>query len=468
VLNGTLRIALLGSGAAIGLAAGPALAGEMDELKAQLDALQGRLDQLENQKPIAASVAAAAPANAVMGGDFPGSFKLPGSDTSFAIHGYTKLDFIYDFDQLLGDTFAISALTSGTSAKKRGGGFHATARQSRINFESRTPTDYGQLKTFIAGDFYGSTGGQINGNNSMGFRVYSAFGQLGPVLAGQTWTTFFDEADGPELLDFGGGAGTFGLRQPQVRFEQSWGKWTADASIENPGDITRPAPGGTGEVTTIGTITPGGTTSSRPAMPDLAARLGYTDDWGHVQVSGVLRKFDVDNGIVGGGRLTDDTIAGGGAVGGTLNLSALGIAGKDSVGALFYDGTGIGNYLIAPLQGVGQGTFAVFNSTGTSLRVITTAAYGGSFWVQHFWTDHLRSNATYGITRYNLPAKLAFSTANSQRQQTAYLNLIWSPIDAVNIGLEFMWGDRLEQKNPAGHTSDATGKRLQAALQYVF
>jgi len=38
----------------------------------------------------------------------------------------------------------------------------------------------------------------------------------------------------------------------------------------------------------------------------------------------------------------------------------------------------------------------------------------------------------------------------------------------MNIGLEFMWGERLERQNPAGHTSSDTGKRLQTSLQYVF
>ena len=105
----------------------------------------------------------------------------------------------------------------------------------------------------------------------------------------------------------------------------------------------------------------------------------------------------------------------------------------------------------------------------TTLRkVTTTAAYGGSVWLQHWWTEQLRTNVDYGITRYTLPGALAFSTVNSQRQQTVYVNLIWSPISSVNIGLEFVWGDRLEQKNPAGHTGDDTGKRLQAAMQYVF
>ena len=95
--NKTLRSALLGSGAALALIASPALAGQAEDLKAQIDSLQSRLDQLEKQKATSETSQAAAPADAVVGGDYPGSFKLPGSDTSFSIHGYTKLDFVYDF-----------------------------------------------------------------------------------------------------------------------------------------------------------------------------------------------------------------------------------------------------------------------------------------------------------------------------------------------------------------------------------
>jgi len=93
-----LHAALMGSGAALALVAGPALAGQAEDLKAQIDSLQARLDQLEKQKAVSDGAQAAAPADAVVGGDYPGSFKLPGSDTSFSIHGYTKLDFVYNFD----------------------------------------------------------------------------------------------------------------------------------------------------------------------------------------------------------------------------------------------------------------------------------------------------------------------------------------------------------------------------------
>jgi len=81
MFNKSLRTALLGSGAAFALMAGPALAGQADDLQSQIDSLQARLDQLEKQKASVETTQVAAPADAVIGGDFPGSWKLPGSDT---------------------------------------------------------------------------------------------------------------------------------------------------------------------------------------------------------------------------------------------------------------------------------------------------------------------------------------------------------------------------------------------------
>ncbi|MBT6116301.1 MAG: hypothetical protein HOH66_00360, partial [Rhodospirillaceae bacterium] len=61
-----LKSVLLGSGAAVALLATPAVAGEVDDLKAQIEALQQRLDTVEvQQTKIEDSQERVAPANAV-------------------------------------------------------------------------------------------------------------------------------------------------------------------------------------------------------------------------------------------------------------------------------------------------------------------------------------------------------------------------------------------------------------------
>jgi hypothetical protein len=134
-----------GSGAAVALLASPAVAGEVSDLKSQIEALQNRLDQVEVQQTrIQERRESVGPANAVVGGDFLGSWKLPGSDTSISFSGYVKSDFNYDLGRDVGDSFCVSyILVDNSAANNADGNVRLHACQSRFRFDSRTPTDWG-------------------------------------------------------------------------------------------------------------------------------------------------------------------------------------------------------------------------------------------------------------------------------------------------------------------------------------
>jgi hypothetical protein len=119
-------------------------------------------------------------------GEFPGSFKLPGTDTSLGFHGYAKLDIIRDLNAFQGDTVSFPAIPlDGTAAARRQGATRLQARQSRFNIETRTPTEYGTLRTLIEGDFFGAGRNEFTSNSSA-FRLRHAYGELGPVPT--SWT----------------------------------------------------------------------------------------------------------------------------------------------------------------------------------------------------------------------------------------------------------------------------------------
>src|SRR4051812_49212943 len=63
------------------------------DVQAQLDELTKNMEAL--QKAQSASASPAAASNALAGGDLPGSFKLPGSNTSVKLGGYVKLDAVF-------------------------------------------------------------------------------------------------------------------------------------------------------------------------------------------------------------------------------------------------------------------------------------------------------------------------------------------------------------------------------------
>ena len=186
-------LALLGCVTALALFVAPAAGGEIDDLKAQIKALMNRLEGIEaREKMMKADMKAAAEAvktKAVATGDFPGSWKMPGSNTSVSFSGYVKLDSIYDLDQDFGDSFFVYDYEGDPSGIKLDGddsgnrNFSMHARQTRLRFDSLTPTKMGNLKTRIETDFYGSSN----------------------VLAPSPCLRHFGRgAGGPDLVDLGG------------------------------------------------------------------------------------------------------------------------------------------------------------------------------------------------------------------------------------------------------------------------
>jgi len=479
-MNGisSFRDALLGSSAILALAVGPALAGETEDLKAQIEQLQSRLDQLEqHQGATEAKVDAqrvAAPADAVVGGDFPGSFKLPGSDTSMRLHGYTKLDILFDVNQQAGDSFNVTALApNGSAAERRGEQVRMHARQSRLTFETRTPTNYGQLRTYIEGEFFGAGGNQFF-SNSTGFNLRHAYGEFGPVLAGQTWTNFSSVDDLPETLDFAGPSGQIFIRQPQVRYTQGWGKFTLSGSIENPeGDVTTD----TG-ATSSGAIpqSPNDAVHNINRMPDLTARGEYKDDWGRMSVGLLGRYFETDNGGGDSGLPTKQSASafgGGGAVSGVLNVGSFltfaPISG-DQIGFSGFYGSGIGRY--ASIGGASHNGAVIKNFGTAAVSEETQAAWGGFLWYLHFWSDALRTNAVFGIQENHWSDAIPNpgNSALSDRIITSHVDLIWSPLKSVNIGAEYMWGERDFHHTPGtgGNQKAGNDNRIQLSAQYLF
>ncbi|WP_330217999.1 porin [Marinobacter similis] len=88
---------------------------------------------------------------------------VPGTNTTVTIGGYVKLDMIYDFDQDMGDSLFVAGLDTANSESDPS--FRAHARQSRVRIKTTTPTEVGDVKTTVEGDFYGGGGNEIFSNS---------------------------------------------------------------------------------------------------------------------------------------------------------------------------------------------------------------------------------------------------------------------------------------------------------------
>jgi len=521
------KLLLLGvSVAALSMAIDGANASEIDDLRAELRAVTQQLQSLQAQQgkleqqldglqatsqgasaPAAATaqaptsgstptastqattqtVAAANPANTPAAVKSPpGTFLIPGTNTTLKIGGYVKLDIVDDVAgaNLNGQVVDLQSIPlNGTPQARRTGSLNFSARQSRVNVGTSTPTEYGPLNSFVEGDFYGSNSTAVE-TNSASFRLRQAYAELGPVLFGQSWTVFDDVEAIPETLDFGGPAGVaYGLRQPQLRYTADFGTdGKLLAALENPeGDFLG---------ADHGTFVPAGSTTSTRVLnqvPDITARYTIKPSWGRISVGGVVREIHLDTGGTAQtfqGPTKSFTYAGEATTWGGGGVADLQIPtfGKDTLTFWAEGGPGLGRYQLQSqdevfAQGISPfgatnanpGDAAVLDSRG-QLHAIT--ALGGNVWYRHYWTDKLRSNITYGRTYHDNPS--AYLPVNTVSElQSLHANLIWSPIPQTNFGAEYIYGSlKLDGQTAAntalGYGSQGTMHRVQFSAQYQF
>src|SRR5215813_9252951 len=166
-----------------------ASADEVADLRAQMELMQRRIDQLAQAPapggvpgggPGSAYGAQPIPGQALAGGSFPRSFLIPGTDTSIRLGGFVDLTGLYFFNgansgnpgtmssnagqngnlnslPLNGPIIVPGLANQPASANhSRGNGiFEWSPQQTRINIETRTPTAWGESRTFLEFDWSG-------------------------------------------------------------------------------------------------------------------------------------------------------------------------------------------------------------------------------------------------------------------------------------------------------------------------
>jgi hypothetical protein len=512
-----------------------ARADELQDLIANQQLLQQRIDQLakaqanEQQAAVEGGpVVAGAPS---LAGSFPRSFLIPGTNTSLAISGFVKLDMT---ERIHGgapnvsngstDNFGLSSLAGAPLNLKGPGGtifatpaynasarsnweFNATAAESRLRVETRTPTEYGQVSTVIEFDFEGCNADTINcaglndGTYSSLGRLRLAYATWGGLLAGQAFIPVNDLDAHPELFDFSGDAGQFGFaRAPWLGYtwQLPYGASFQLAAVEPmTGGFTPIGAMYDDEADTTGTaggisVSPAGTNGGfaidpfKNTLPDGNFVLRDNQPWGHVQVGGILARYTLQDGAF----LNQNLLGYGGGISGSVKPAWFGWE-KDNLGFNFYAGEGLGHYAnppgntttttVEPLATnwglVGQacnpetGAGCYGNDAGISTGAVTAAnaalvrtqtflSYGAEGNYQHWWLPNLRSTISGGFQTADIPTSLVtvapsnipFNSTSlgngnaltyNKTLVTAHANIIWSPVSFIDTGFEFSWGHRL-------------------------
>ena len=335
--------------AAIALLTGlpAASADELADLRANQELLQKRIDQLSQAPPGQAPpyVPGFGPetikqpgGTPVVGGSFPRSFLIPGTDTSLRIGGFANASVLWyikgaapggQLDGQGSQNFVFTDGQGGTGnlasiplnnaiGNGRGSAVQISGRQSRFLVDARTPTAWGEAKAYIEIDFAYNNNNTVENNaqataSSWLLRFRKGYATLGGLEAGQDTGILHDPDSDPELVDFGGEASSNGrARAPQVKYTYAGPFGTVfTGGIENPvprlnGPFGQVDPD-TNQIPNIAACSVTGNTLAnlpattsclgsaaffsplQTAWPEAIATARINQPWGHLQIGGVVR-----------------------------------------------------------------------------------------------------------------------------------------------------------------------------------
>lgn len=353
--------------------------------------------------------------------------QIGNSGVTLQFGGFAKVDLLQDFDPIGNDgQFKVNSIPVSTDpASDQGGSTNIQARQTRLSLDVRNETPAGLVRAYVEGDFFGS------GNS---FRMRHGYGEWGGFLGGQTWTTFQDISARPFTIDYEGPDAEVFVRQAMLRYTGKLSEGIEWAiAVEDPDSDLSVSPGNSG--------------GGRSNVPDVPARVTFTQPWGHVQVGGILRQLRY---------VSDDGSDKETATGWGVNLSSVANLGpRDSIMGHVVAGSGIGRYIESF---GGTGSDALLTATGD---LETLDAWGAVAGFTHHWSDHYNSTIAAGYAELDNETGQAGSAIKSAT--SVHFNLIYTPVSQVMFGGELMWGER---ENFNGDDGDAW--RLQVSAQYKF
>jgi hypothetical protein len=347
----------------------------------------------------------------------PGWWLIPRTETQIKLGGYVKFDLIHDFNPIASpDFFDVSKIPTDGS---KGENTHMHAKETRLFMDFRSPSKVGELRAYVEGDFYGTSGA---------FRLRHAFVEInGMWLAGQWWSNFMDENIIPSTLDFEKPAAYAFARHAMFRWKKSL---STDAylaiALEEPSTNAQ-AP-----------VEPG---KFESPLPDLTARYRVTKKWGHVQLSGFAAQLRYR--IATGG--TQDVSLFGGNLSGQFNLLK-----KDKFIYQVVYGPGVGRF---------RGGLSAGLDANGELEPITDM--GATAGYQHFWNDQFSSLFVYN--QGSIDDTEGQPVNEISRMNYLAFNLLWHFTEGAFVGVEYLNGTREDISS-----EDGTANRLQFSVKYTF
>jgi hypothetical protein len=365
--------------------------------------------------------------------------------TTMEIYGHAMLDMGYQFKASDPDWFDVVRPTKLPAFKGQygdDGSFYAGVRQSRLGFKTSTPTAYGDLKTLFEFEMFGvgSDAGQTT------IRLRHAWGELGQFGAGQYWSVFMDIDVFPNSIEYWGPNAMVFYRNVQAR-------WTPWSDGDSRFAISLERPGASGDGGEFSDFVELRGIEGDFEVPDLAAHYRWADDWGHVQLAGILRRIEWND------NANDGIDLSGSETGWGLNLSTNYRIGPHVLRGSVVYGEGIQNYMNDASADIG-----VKARRGNPRRPIqgeTIPLLGLVGFLDLNWSDRWTSTIGYSVQDNDLPNGAA--DTSFERGQYALANILWHPVPNVFVGPEIQWAKR---DNYGPFSSEDF--RIQVSAKYNF
>jgi hypothetical protein len=365
---------------------------------------------------------------------------------SLEIYGFAMLDIGHDFKQIHPEWYDTLRLTRLPKVANEFGEDHSTfagVRQSRLGVRSSTPTDLGTLKTIFEFELFGT--GVDSGQTT--FRLRHAWGELGPIGAGQYWSPFTDPDVFPNSLEYWGPTGLPWYRNVQFRY----------TPISNSVDTLMVAlvrPGASGDQGVYSDRIELNGIKARFPLPDFAAAYKRAGSWGHVRTAGILRRINWDDTLDDQFDLSGDATAWGWNVTSALNATK-----SDVLRLAFTVGEGVQNEMNdSPVDiGIANNSNPARPVVGEAIPIV---AY--SVFLDHTWNKAFSSAIGYSWQdndNTDAQAPEAFRVG-----KYALGNILYTPVPNVMAGAELQWGRR--ENFSDGFQSD--GFKLQFSFKYNF
>lgn len=362
---------------------------------------QTQIEQVKAQ-PVQLAAAPAAKSESALTG-----FKTK-AGASVNLYGFVRGDANYIIEGADDDFNAVHK--SGGATALVNDKLRATGKMTRLGLDFNTPVGDAKVGGKVEVDFAGT-------NEAL--RIRHAYLTYNDWLFGQTTSNFLSN-HAPEMIDLATNVGGGTTRVPQVRYNFKLAPTTQLFVSAEKGDS---------KASTNVTANAVADSTVQYSLPALTAKVtqGFADGKGNASGRALVEHHKVQGG-------NDDKVGWGLAAGSTFDVtSQLKLSGDVS----YVEGNS--NYLY------GANTAYVVGANGNIEQNKFTAVQVGA---TYKFNEKLRSTLAYGAlfadddTTYAKTFKdIGNTTANKEVQQ-AWLNMIYSPVKPIDLGIEYINGKR--------------------------